>query len=90
MLNMIQAVSEIDPDQAIPFLSYIRQHSSTPREDTAQYDRDVLHPAIKLQMRKHRNFVHRQQATWTQESFENRSKWFRSETLPGPLRECTL
>ena len=27
---MIQAISEIDPDQAIPFLTYIRQHSSTP------------------------------------------------------------
>ena len=87
---MIQAISEIDPDQAIPFLSYIRQHSSTLREDSAQYDRYVPHPARKLQMRKHPNLIKKQQITWTQEPFENRSRCIRSETLPGPVREYTL
>ena len=87
---MIQAISEIDPDQAIPVIPYIRQHSSIPREDTAQYDRYVLHPALKLQMRKHPSFIQRQQTIWIQELFENRSRCIRSEALPGPARENTL
>lgn len=73
MLPMIQAISEIDPDQAIPFLSYIRQQSSTLREDSAQHDRYVPHPARKLQMRKHPNLIKKQQFIWTQEPFETGS-----------------
>ena len=87
---MIQAITEIDPDQAIPFISYIRQHSSTLREDTAQYDRYVHHPAITLQMRQYPNFIQMQQTTWTQEPFEKRFGWIRCETLPGSVRENTL
>lgn len=89
MLPIIQAISESEPDQAVPFLTYIRQHSSTPREDTAQYDRYVLHPARKLQMRKHPNFIQRQQTTWKREPLQTTSGLIRSESLPGPLRECT-
>ncbi len=87
---MIQAISEIDPDQAIPVIPYIRQHPSTPRDDTAQYDTYVLHPAIKLQISKHADFIQRQQTIWIQEPFESRSRCFRSETLPGAAREYTL
>ena len=52
MLSTIQAITEVDPDQAIPAISFIRQRSSALREDTAQYERYVLHPARKLQVRK--------------------------------------
>lgn len=87
---MIQAITEIDPDQAIPVISYTRQHLCTLREDTAQYYWCVLHPARKLQMRKHLNFIQRQQTTRTQEPFENRLRWFCTEAFPGSLRAGTL
>ena len=89
MLPMIQAISEIDPGQAIPVISYIRQRPSALREDTAQYNRYVLDPAGILQMRKHRNCIQIQQTTWTQESLERRSRWLRSKTHTGPVRENT-
>ena len=87
---MIQAMTEIDPDQAIPVISNVRQHSSTLCQDTAQYDRYVLHPARILQMRKHPNFIQRQQTTWTWEPLQTTSGLIRSESLPGPVRENTL
>ena len=90
MLRMIQAITEIDRYQAIPAISYKRKQLCTTREDTAQYDRYVLHPARKLRAGGHPNFTQRQQTTWTPEPFESRLKWLRAEALAGLARTGTL
>ena len=90
MLRMIQAITEIDPYQAIPVISYKRKDLCTTHEDTAQNDRYVLHPARKLQAGGHPNFIQRRQTTWTQEPFESTLKWLRTEALAGLARAGIL
>ena len=90
MLCMIQAITEIDPYQAIPAISYKRMQLCTTREDTAQYDRYVLHAARRLRAVGHPNFIQRRQTAWTPEPYENRLKWLRTEALAGIARAGTL
>ena len=89
MLRMIQAITEVDPYQAIPAISYKRKQLCAPRENTAQYNRYMLRPVRILQTKKHRNFIQIQLATWTPESLDRRLVRLRSETFQGPAREYT-